>query len=234
MIGYRILTVDQTNFKGLAAYQQELETRYGIKLVLIQDPGLVIEQNNSYYMNGVNRPNGGVYIKWPEYLAPYDKDSLNKDDMISWCWPNGKISYPDYLNDNETHEWWEASLRDFMSPEAIRDGTGTNAAGIWIDMNEPSSFETNELVPFNWLWPHNDQDRYPYFTLKCPTNRYDDPPYRTKNAFAHDGPDVSNKKARLSQKTLCMVGTHRHGGKEYLHYDVHSLYAHGNAIATFK
>ncbi len=43
-------------------------------------------------------------------------------------------------------------------------------------MNEPSSFETNELKPWNWLYPENDQDRYPYFSLKCPTNKYDDPP----------------------------------------------------------
>ena len=45
-------------------------------------------------------------------------------------------------------------------------------------MNEPSSFETNEIKPFNWLHPLNDE-RYPLFTLKCPTNRLDDPPYRT-------------------------------------------------------
>ena len=47
-------------------------------------------------------------------------------------------------------------------------------------MNEPSSFETNELKPFNWNKPLNDE-RYPLFTLKCPTNRLDDPPYRTSS-----------------------------------------------------
>lgn len=184
-------------------------------------------------MNGTIQPNGGVYIKWPKYMTPYDKDALNKDDMISWCWPNGKISYPDFMNEN-TQVWWEQSLREFMSPRAISDSTGTNLAGIWIDMNEPSSFETNEKRPFNWLWPIDDQDRYPDFTLKCPTNRYDDPPYRTKNTFAFDGEDLIAKKARLSQKTLCMIATHHHAGKEYLHYDVHSLYAHSNSIATYK
>lgn len=193
---------------------------------------MVIERNNSFYMNGVNRPNGGIYIKWPKQFAPYDKDALNKDDMISWCWPNAKISYPDYLNE-DTHAWWEESLRDFMSSEAVTNGTGSNVAGIWIDMNEPSSFDTNEPVPYNWGWPVNDQDRYPFFTLKCPVNRYDDPPYRTKNTFAHDSYDAGSK-ARLSQKTLCMIGVQRHAGQEYLHYDVHSLYGHSQAIATYK
>lgn len=35
MIGYRILTIDQINFKGLSDYQKELEQN-GIKLVLIE------------------------------------------------------------------------------------------------------------------------------------------------------------------------------------------------------
>lgn len=73
----------------------------------------MIERNNSYYMNGIRKKDGGVFVKWPKNMAPYDKDALNKDDMISWCWPNGKISYPDYMHD-ETHVWWEESLRYFL------------------------------------------------------------------------------------------------------------------------
>ena len=33
-----------------------------------------------------------IYVKWPENLAPNDKDALNDHDVISWCWPNWKIS----------------------------------------------------------------------------------------------------------------------------------------------
>ena len=33
-----------------------------------------------------------IYVKWPKNLAPNDKDALNDDDVISWCWPNWKIS----------------------------------------------------------------------------------------------------------------------------------------------
>ena len=122
-------------------------------------------------------------------------------------------------------------------------------------MNEPASFNTNELKPHNWLYPEDDES-HPYFTLKCPPNRWDDPPYRTssfkklcsclsfsrsnvmcriffvsENCFAYD--DDSGKQ-RLSSKTICMTAEHRMGDKTYLHYNVHSLYGHTNAIVTFK
>ena len=121
-----------------------------------------------------------IYIKWPENLAPYptlpyEAEALNKDDMISWCWPNAKIAYPDYMNE-KTHTWWVEQIDIFIKNS--KNGKGTDIAGLWIDMNEPSSFDTNELKPWNWPYP-DDQDKFPYFTLKCPTNKYDDPPYRT-------------------------------------------------------
>lgn len=108
MIGYRILTVDQVNYKGLGTYMKKIRDD-GLKLVLIVDPGLVLERNNSFYMTGVEND---IYVKWPTNLAPYDRDNINPEtnDAISWCWPNAKISYPDYMDDN-THKWWEQSLR---------------------------------------------------------------------------------------------------------------------------
>lgn len=50
------------------------------------------------------------------------------------------------------------------------------------DMNEPASFNTNELKPHNWAYAEGDEE-HPYFTLKCPSNRWDDPPYRTSKTF---------------------------------------------------
>jgi hypothetical protein len=38
--------------------------------------------------------------------------------------------------------------------------------------------DTNELKPWNWLYSQ-DNEKYPPFTLKCPINMLDDPPYRT-------------------------------------------------------
>jgi len=76
MIGYRILTIDQENYAGLNEYFKKLRND-GLKLVLIVDPGLVIETNNSIYMKGIKED---IYVKWPERLAPYDKDALSPDE----------------------------------------------------------------------------------------------------------------------------------------------------------
>ena len=53
-------------------------------------------------------------------------------------------------------------------------------------------------------------------------------------AFVYDDYNLVAKKARLSSKTLCMIGMHRKDGKDFFHYDVHNLYGHAQAIATYK
>ncbi len=76
MIGFRILTVDQDTYAGLNEYMKKVRAD-GLKLVLIVDPGLVIERNNSIYMKGLEED---IYVKWPERMAPYDKDALDPEE----------------------------------------------------------------------------------------------------------------------------------------------------------
>ena len=40
------------------------------------------------------------------------------------------------------------------------------------------------------------------------------------------------KKARLSQKTICMISKQGDDGSSYYHYDVHSLYGHTQSKST--
>ncbi|XP_064639440.1 sucrase-isomaltase, intestinal-like [Lineus longissimus] len=75
---------------------------------------------------------------------------------------------------------------------------------LWIDMNEPANFVQGS-------------------TKGCAKNKLNYPPYVPKILGA--GPE-----GRMYDKTLCM-DSQQHWG---LHYDVHSLYGHSQAIQTFS
>ena len=77
-------------------------------------------------------------------------------------------------------------------------------------MNEPANFDTNKDRPFNL--PEEEPD----WSLICPNNTYDDPPYLPVVA------QISGTK-RISDKTICMK-TLQGENDEFLHYDVHNLY----------
>lgn len=78
-------------------------------------------------------------------------------------------------------------------------------------MNEPANFDTNFEKPFNW-----PLDK-PAWSLKCPNNNYDDPPYLPIVA------KPSGQIRRISDKTICMKSLQGEND-EYIHYDVHNLY----------
>lgn len=58
--------------------------------------------------------------------------------------------------------------------------------------------------------------------------------FYSESVFVFDNEDLLAKKARLSTKTLCMIHKHNMNGKDYLHYDVHSLYGHSQSVATYE
>ncbi|CAF0715427.1 unnamed protein product [Brachionus calyciflorus] len=204
-------TISPDKFKDIPQFFQELKSK-GMHVVPIVDPALVIDKSYKPYADGFR---DDVYIKWPKNLSP-DFSDTNSDIMIGYCWPNEKVAYPDFMN-NRTEKWWIDAFYEYRKVNFSFDA-------LWIDMNEPSVFDTNELKPWNW-----PDDKLPYWTLKCPYSKYDDPPYRTKAVYRYD---QYQKPARLSQKTLCMVGLQDDG--KYRHYDVHSLYGLKQSKITQK
>jgi len=84
--------------------------------------------------------------------------------------------------------------------------------------NDLALFDTNDAIPWNWM------DTGSNYTLKCPQNELDDPPYRTKAVYRWDS--KINRTSRLSDRTLCMSALQGEFDPEtnkpkYRHYDVH-------------
>lgn len=183
-------TIDEVNFKNLSGYVKELQAQ-NIHFIIILDPALI--SNETSYAPYEQGKVQNVFIKWPHF-----NDSRNGTDMLGYVWPKGKTVFPDFLK-NTTREYWKKLIVEHYRKLPFD--------GLWIDMNEPANFGTNEERPFNW--PENVK---PYWSLKCPTSALDDPPYKPRGVY---GP-------RLSDKTLCMVALQNDG--EFNHYDVHSLY----------
>ncbi|CAF1510774.1 unnamed protein product [Rotaria sp. Silwood1] len=195
----KIFTVDPVNYRGLKEYFAQLNTE-GVRTIVILDPGMIDDQ--IYYQPTVQGIQEDIFIKWD------DRQTLVKGS----CWP-GDVFFPDYFL-NRTYVWWSRMITDFRRVNVSFDG-------LWIDMNEPALFDTNNDVPWNWMLTGSNH------TLKCSNNQWDDPPYRTKAVYRYDG--NWDRVARISDRTMCMSIRQgdidpRTGQPKYLHYDVHNLY----------
>jgi alpha-glucosidase (family GH31 glycosyl hydrolase) len=60
------------------------------------------------------------------------------DTFSGKCWPDGKSSWIDYLNEDARNAW-----ASFYSYEKHK--YSTKSLGIWNDMNEPSVFDVDNL-----------------------------------------------------------------------------------------
>lgn len=188
-------TWDPVNYAGLPEYFRELQSQ-GMHIIIILDPALIT--NVTGYVPYIKATEKDVLITWPNAASSPDFHEFNRTDMLGYVWPQGKAVFPDFLNP-VTRDYWRDLIVDHHK--------NITFDGLWIDMNEPANFGTNEEHPWNW-----DEDAKPYWSLKCPKSQWDDPPYKPKAIYG----------SRLSEKTVCMVGVQNNG--TYRHYDVHSLY----------
>ncbi|KAK3872832.1 hypothetical protein Pcinc_022087 [Petrolisthes cinctipes] len=202
-------TVDPENWSGLSAYIREVKSE-GLRFIIILDPAINVEMPDEDYPSHTRALAKDVYIKWPKGMAPQHNYGAG-DIMLGYVWPDNRTAFPDFLR-SSTHEWWQ--------DEIISLYQHLQFDGLWIDMNEPANFGTNEIKP--WNWPEDQPDNW---SLHCPTSTWDDPPYPTAAAT------VWGK--RLSDKTLCMVA--RQGeDRQYRHYDVHNLYGWSQTQPTLQ
>ncbi|CAF1394494.1 unnamed protein product [Rotaria sordida] len=192
-------TIDTKNFQGLKEYFTQLNNE-GVQTVIILDPSTIDDQK--YYAPTIEGIKEDVFIKWD------DRKTLMKGS----CWP-GDVFFPDFFT-KRAQDWWSRWIKDFRRVNLTFDG-------LWIDMNEPILFNTNEAIPWNWMYTNSN------YTLKCPENEWDDPPYRTKAVYRWDS--TMTRASRLSDQTLCMSAPQgeidsQTNQPKYRHYDVHNLY----------
>jgi alpha-glucosidase len=113
MDGYRVFTFDETRFPDPAALASELETS-GVRLVTIVDPGVKVDPGYEVY----DEATAGRRFCVDDHDKPVE----------GVVWP-GRVNFPDFTSPG-TRAWWAERYR-FLADAGI--------AGIWHDMNEPTS-----------------------------------------------------------------------------------------------
>uniref|UniRef100_A0A183CCT4 P-type domain-containing protein n=1 Tax=Globodera pallida TaxID=36090 RepID=A0A183CCT4_GLOPA len=221
---YKDFTYDSEKWAGLPEFAEQLHS-WDMKLVLIWDPP--VQANYSSFQRAIEK--GVSFIEWPnESMVQKEINDLypltrNTNIMLGPMWPDHHCGFPDFLDPlPNTTDWWV--------DEFVRFHDKVNFDGIWIDMNEPSVFGTNEQQPW-YFDPAAFGKKPPIAPLMCPkpNNNLDYPPYRTWNSYQWDW-DKSTKS--LNDKTLCMIG--KSGRRKLSMYDTHSLYGWSEMIATQK
>ncbi|KRY53086.1 Sucrase-isomaltase, intestinal, partial [Trichinella britovi] len=208
-------TIDSENFKDLPELVNKTKEN-GLRWIFILDPAINVasEQYPAFHQG----KQSNVFVTWPDekYVPPLNANyttTVGTKIMLGTVWPFDNVAFPDFLNP-KTHSWWKQQIVTFHNV--------LNFDGIWIDMNEPANFGTNEDTP----WYVIDPNLKHLQQLRCPNNTYDTPPYATQAAYYW--------KTTLNDKTICMIGEHSDGVRKYRHYDVHSLYGWSETKPTIE
>jgi len=209
---YRDFTYDKTIWAELPQLIDELHAD-NLKVVLILDPGIVIDWDN--YAPAQRGKDLDIFVKWmdPTFI-PADQPQGALDYMVGYVWPDTKTVFPDFFK-NETIDWWTNEMM-LMYQELKFDA-------LWIDMNEPANFGTDMGQPWNW------PDGMEPWSLKCPYNNLDSPPYPTMMTRVG-----STESKRISDHSLCMSASQTDGTNNYVMYDTHSLYGWSQSVASYK
>jgi alpha-glucosidase len=114
MRGFRVFTIDGQRFPSLGQLANDL-AQQGIKIVTIIDPTVKVDGDYEIYREGISKD---MFCKLPDG---------NISRGVSW--PGWSV-FPDFSKP-ETRNWWSDKYQSLVSQ---------GVAGIWHDMNEPSSF----------------------------------------------------------------------------------------------
>ncbi|KAJ8037783.1 Lysosomal alpha-glucosidase [Holothuria leucospilota] len=164
-------TIDHSAFSNLGDVVADIHHHNQHYIAMI-DPAISSEQPSGSY---------------PPYDEGVSQDVFIKDDkgaiLIGQVWP-GKTAFPDFFKP-ETVTWWSKQIQKFYSTLPLD--------GIWLDMNEPSSFVSGSING-------------------CPANTLENPPY---TPYVIGG--------LLRTMTLCASVKQNHTGLHYNLHSLYGL-----------
>ena len=126
MQDYRVFTWDNSRFPEPKKLSSDLK-KDGFNLVLIYDPGVIVDSKDETYQEGIDNQH---FVKYP-----------NGDLYKGQVWP-GWCHFPDFTQE-KTRDWWGDKYSSF---------TDIGIQGFWNDMNEPAVWgkQLPSLVEFDF------------------------------------------------------------------------------------
>ncbi|KAI7897105.1 alpha glucosidase [Mucor mucedo] len=184
----------------------------GQKLVLMVDPAIPVDAMYEPYLTGKDMD---VFVK-----------NVDGSEYIGQVWP-GYTTFPDWWHPNIT-KYWEKKIIDWMDLLKLD--------GIWIDMNEPSSFclgscgSLNDSAKPNMEpWFNTEEEQLRLHILQESALEVMGQPAEEARNLLYPRYVINNGAGNLSEKTVAMTAQH-YGNIS--HYDVHNLYGHAEGYIT--
>uniref|UniRef100_F7BGM0 Sucrase-isomaltase n=1 Tax=Monodelphis domestica TaxID=13616 RepID=F7BGM0_MONDO len=200
-------TLNRPRFQDLPQFVDKIR-RDGMKYIIILDPAISGNETDPYpaFTKGVEQD---VFVKWPntdeicwakvwpDLPNVTIDESLTEDEAVNAS--RAHVAFPDFFRKNTT-DWWTNEIVDFYNNVMKFDG-------LWIDMNEPSSFVNGTT------------------TNVCRNDSLNFPPYF---------PALTKRGEGLHFRTMCMETEQiLSDGTSVLHYDVHNLYGWSQVKPTY-
>lgn len=229
-------TFDPVNFPEdrMIALSKSLHSN-GQKFVTMVDPAL--STNTSY------KP----------YEIGHEMDVFLKNndgtEFVGQVWP-GYTVFPGKVLDNIAVgtclssinlcsgilDWWHPNATKFWEKHIVDWMTLLDLDGLWIDMNEPSSFclgscGTNKRdtdPPLSWDLPQDEQDKL-HAEWQAVIDAYGNSVPGDSRNLLYPGYAINNGGGNLSERTASMNALH-YGNIP--HYDLHNLYGHAECSIT--
>ncbi|XP_029441992.1 LOW QUALITY PROTEIN: maltase-glucoamylase, intestinal-like, partial [Rhinatrema bivittatum] len=187
----------------------------GMRFIIILDPAISGNETTGSYQPFSRGLQNNVFITWPNETEIIwskvwpDLPNVTVNDSLDWDSQveryRAYAAMPDFFR-NSTVAWWETEIREYYNN--TNDHTKSiKFDGLWIDMNEPSSFVHGTVGG------------------TCSNKLLNFPPYM---------PSLESRHLGLSHKTLCMESQQiLPNGKPVRHYDVHNLYGWSHTKPTY-